>query len=302
MEVQGDGIHQLDTVQVVTILLRHQQRAAPGRINVHPDILFRSQLSNSTQRIDSTRIGRTGRGHNRQDLLAVRVALFDFRRQIGEIHAGEFVSFHLHHGLVAQTHQRHVFLHGEVGIFRTQHADLTQIACQTVLLNRVALTRKERVTRQHQPHQVTLGAAAGEDACVASLITHAGTQPFDQFDLNDGCGRALIPGVHTLVSGVDQHFRRLAYHQAWAVQVRHTLRVMNGQTVFQEELHGAFDRRFVAQPFRVEIQLNTVAQLRDRFALVHLRLFQPLHHSLSALFNRLLVSFNALRRGEQNWV
>ena len=112
----------------------------------------------------------------------------------------------------------------------------------------------------------------------------------------------MIPGVHTLVGGVNQHFRRLANHQAWAVQVRHALRVMNGQAVFQEELHGAFNRRFVAQPFRVEIQLNTVAQLRDRFALVHLRLFQPLHYSLSALFNRLLVSFNALRRGEQNWV
>ena len=269
---------------------------------MYPDILFRSQLSNSTQRIDSTRIRCAGRGHNRQDLFAVRVALFDFRRQIGEIHAGEFISFHLHHGLVAQTHQRHVFLHGEVGVFRAQHANFAQIAHQTVLLYRVALTREERITRQHQAHQVTLGAAAGEDACVASLITHAGTQPFDQLDLNNGCGRALIPGVHTLVGGVNQHFRRLAYNQAWAVQVRHALRVMNGQTVFQEELHGAFNRRFVAQPFRVEIQLNTVAQLRDRFALVHLRLFQPLHHSLSALFNRLLVSFNALGRGEQNWV
>jgi hypothetical protein len=41
---------------------------------------------------------------------------------------------------------------------------------------------------------------------------------------------------------------------------------MNGQAVFQEELNGAFNRRFVAQPFRVEIQLNTVAQFRDRFA------------------------------------
>jgi hypothetical protein len=41
---------------------------------------------------------------------------------------------------------------------------------------------------------------------------------------------------------------------------------MNGQTVFQEELNGAFNRRVVAQPFRVEIQLNTVAQFRDRFA------------------------------------
>ena len=86
--------------------------------------------------------------------------------------------------------------------------------------------------------------APAEDTRVASLITHAGTQPFDQFDLNNGCGRALIPGVHALVSGVNQHFRRLANDQAWAVQVRHTLRVMNGQTVFQEKLDGAFLDKF----------------------------------------------------------
>ena len=302
VEVQRDGIHQLNTVQVMTILLRHQQRAAPGRINVYPDVLLRRQFSNRTQRVDSTGIGGTGCRDDRQNLLAVRVALRNFRRQIGQIHTGEFIRFHLHHGLVAQTHQRHVFLHGEVRVFGAQYADLTQIAHQTVLLNGVTLTREERITGQHQTHQVALSAAAGENTCVASLITHAGTQPFDQFDLNDGCGRALIPGVHTLVSGVNQHFCRLAYDQTWAVQVRHTLWVMNGQAVFQEELNGAFNRRFVAQPFRVEIQLNTVAQFRDRFALVHLRLFQPLHHSLSALFNRLLISVNALRRGEQNWV
>ena len=302
VEVQGDGIHQLDAVQVVTILLRHQQRAAPGRINVYPDVLLSGQLCNRTQRVNSTGIGCTCRCDDRQNLLAVRVALLNFRRQIGQIHAGKFVRFHLHHGLVAQTHQRHVFLHGEVCVFGAQHANFAQISHQTVLLNGVTLTREERIASQHQAHQVALGTAAGEDTCVAGLITHAGTQPLDQLDLNNGCGRALIPGVHTLVSGVDQHFRRLAYHQAWAVQVRHTLRVMNGQAVFQEELHGAFNRRFVAQPFRVEIQLNTVAQFCDRFALVHLRLFQPLHHSLSALFDRLLISFNALRRGEQNWV
>ncbi len=87
----------------------------------------------------------------------------------------------------------------------------------------MTLACKESITRQHQAHQVTLSAAAGEHAGVARRIAHLLAQPFDQFDLNDGGGWALVPGVHALVSGVDQHFRRLANHQARTMQVRHAL-------------------------------------------------------------------------------
>ncbi|MPN51616.1 hypothetical protein SDC9_199264 [bioreactor metagenome] len=85
------------------------------------------------------------------------------------------------------------------------------------------LAGEEGIARQHQAHQVALGTAAGKHAGVARRIAHLLAQPFDQLDLNDGGGRALVPGVHALVGGVDQHFRRLANHQARAVQVRHAL-------------------------------------------------------------------------------
>lgn len=56
-----------------------------------------------------------------------------------------------------------------------------------------ALTGEEGVARQHQAHQVALGAAAGEDAGVARRKTDPGAQPFDQLHLDNGCRRALIP-------------------------------------------------------------------------------------------------------------
>ena len=118
--------------------------------------------------------------------------------------------------------------------FRAEHFNFAQITGQTILLNGMSLASKEGVARQHQAHQVTLGAAAGEYARIACRITHLLTKPFDQFDLNDRGRRALVPGVHTLVSGVDQHFRRLANHQTWAVQVRHALSMVNQQAVFEK--------------------------------------------------------------------
>ena len=116
----------------------------------------------------------------------------------------------------------------------------------------MALTGEEGVARQHQAHQVALGAAAGEDAGVARRKTDPGAQPFDQLHLDNGCRRALIPGVHALVGGVNQHFRRLANHQARAVQVRHALRVMHRQAVFQEVLDRTINRRLVTQTLFVK--------------------------------------------------
>ncbi|MNP53310.1 hypothetical protein D3C76_1477760 [compost metagenome] len=111
MEVQRDGIHQLDAVQIVAIFIGHQQRAAPGRIHVHPNLLFCGHLSDSTQRIDGARVGSPGGGNNRQNLLTVGIALGNFCRQIVQVHARTFVGFHLNDRLVAQTEQRHVLLH-----------------------------------------------------------------------------------------------------------------------------------------------------------------------------------------------
>src|SRR5476649_1307669 len=62
-------------------------------------------------------------------------------------------------------------------IFRTKDFHLSQVTHQTVLLDRVSLTGEESVARQHQPHQVTLGATAGEHTCIASLIADLSTQP-----------------------------------------------------------------------------------------------------------------------------
>ncbi len=302
VEVQGNGIHQLDTVEVIAILFRHQQCAAPGRIHVNPDILLRRQFRNRPQRINSARVGGSCGGNDRQNLFTVGIALRDFRSQIGQIHARTFVSFHLDNGLIAEAHQRHILLHGEVRAVGAQHPDLTQIAHQTILLDGVALTRKESIARQHQTHHVALGAAAGEDTGVAWLVPQTGTQPLDQFYLDNGRRRALIPGVHALVSGVDHHFRRLAYHQAWAVEVRHTLRMVHRQAVLQEIFNGTLDGGLVTQPFRAEIQVDTFAQFGDRFTLVHFRLFQPLHNRLGALLDGLLIGFDALRRRRQNRV
>ncbi len=50
----------------------------------------------------------------------------------------------------------------------------------------MTLAGKPGITRQHQTHQVALGAAAGEYARVAGLITDLGAQPLDQLHLNQG--------------------------------------------------------------------------------------------------------------------
>lgn len=46
-----------------------------------------------------------------------------------------------------------------------------RISWQPILLDGVPLTGEEGVARQHQAHQVALGAAAGEDAGVARRKT-----------------------------------------------------------------------------------------------------------------------------------
>ena len=163
----------------------------------------------------------------------------NLRLQIGHVHPREFVGFHQRDRAVAEPHQRHVLLHREVGVFGAQYFVLADIPRQPILLDGVSLTGEEGVARQHQPHQVALGAAAGEDAGVACRIADPGAQPLDQLHLNDGRRRALVPGVHALVGGVDQYFRRLANHQARAVQVMHR------QTVFQEVLDCTVNRRLV---------------------------------------------------------
>ena len=121
MEVQGDGIHQLQAVQIVAIFLRQQQRAAPCRIDVHPDIILGRQRGDVAQRIDSAGVGGAGGSDDRQDLFAVGFRLSDLLCQIGHVHTGVFVGFHLGHALVAQAEQRHVLLYGEVGVFRAEH-------------------------------------------------------------------------------------------------------------------------------------------------------------------------------------
>ena len=166
----------------------------------------------------------------------------------------------------------------------------------------MSLASKEGVARQHQAHQVTLGAAAGEYARIACRITHLLTKPFDQFDLNDRGRRALVPGVHTLVSGVDQHFRRLANHQTWAVQVRHALSMVNQQAVFEKVFNRTLNSGLVAQALRRKIQVDTFTQLLNGFALIHLRLLQPFNDRLRTLLDSVLIGGDALRRAGQNRV
>ncbi len=186
--------------------------------------------------------------------------------------------------------------------FRAEHFNFAQVTGQTILLNGVPLASEESVARQHQAHQIALGAAAGEHARVARRITYLLTQPFDQFDLNDGRGWALVPGVHALVSGVDQHFRRLANHQARAVQVRHALRMVNQQAVFEKVFNRTLNSGLVAQALRRKIQVDTFAQLFNGFALIHLRLLQPFNDRFRTLLDSVLIGSNTLRRAGQNRV
>ena len=186
--------------------------------------------------------------------------------------------------------------------FRAEHFNFAQITGQTILLNGMSQASKEGIARQHQAHQVTLGAAAGEYARIACRITHLLTKPFDQFDLNDRGRRALVPGVHTLVSGVDQHFRRLANHQTWAVQVRHALSMVNQQAVFEKVFNRTLNSGLVAQALRRKIQVDTFTQLLNGFALIHLRLLQPFNDRLRTLLDSVLIGGDALRRAGQNRV
>lgn len=114
----------------------------------------------------------------------------------------------------------------------------------------VALTGEEGVARQHQAHQVALGAAAGEDAGVARRKTDPGAQPFDQLHLDNGCRRALIESMLWLVALISTS--AAANHRARAVQVRHALRVMHRQAVFQEVLDRTINRRTVTQTLFVK--------------------------------------------------
>ena len=111
MEVQGNGVHALNAVQIVAVLLREQQRAAPCRIHVQPDLMFRRYAGDSTQWVDSARVGSAGGGDDRHDLLAVSLRFGNFRFQVSDVHPRKFVGFHQRHGAVAEAHQRHVLLH-----------------------------------------------------------------------------------------------------------------------------------------------------------------------------------------------
>ncbi|MNZ95742.1 hypothetical protein D3C78_1149090 [compost metagenome] len=153
---------------------------------MHPNLLLCSHLSNRAQWINRARIGRACGCHDCQNLLAVGIALGNFSGQIVQIHTRTIVGFHQDDRLIAQTQQRHILLHREVCIFRTQHADFAQIATQTVLLDRMTFGGKERIACQHQPHQIALGSAAGKYACIAGLIANTGTQPVDQLHFNNG--------------------------------------------------------------------------------------------------------------------
>ncbi|SLW10671.1 Uncharacterised protein [Klebsiella pneumoniae] len=79
------------------------------------------------------------------------------------------------------------------------------------------------------------------------------------------------------------------------MQVRHALRVMHRQAVFQEVLDRTINRRLVTQTLFVKFKGDTLTQLVNAFPLIHLRLLQPLHNGLAGLLDNLLIGFNALR-------
>ena len=153
---------------------------------MQPDLMLCRDSRDFSQRVNGPRVGSASGSDNRHNLLAVSLSLGDFRFQVRHVHPRELVGFHQRHGTVAEAHQRHILLHREVGIFRTQYFVATNIARQTILLDGVALAGKEGIARQHQPHHVALGTAAGEHARIASAVADLRTQPFNQLDLNDG--------------------------------------------------------------------------------------------------------------------
>ncbi|MNW00773.1 hypothetical protein D3C71_1963110 [compost metagenome] len=69
---------------------------------MHPDLMFRRQLRNAAQRVDSPGIRGTCGGDDRQDLLAIGLGLRQFFGQIVQIHTCELIGFHQRHGLVTQ--------------------------------------------------------------------------------------------------------------------------------------------------------------------------------------------------------
>ena len=177
-----------------------------------------------SRRVDSARVGGAGGSDDRHDLLAVSLRLRNLRLQVGHVHPREFVGFHQRYRAVAEAPSAPCSSAPRSGRFPSTRLCTCGYPRQPILLDGVPQTG-EGVARQHQAHQVALSAAAGEDAGVAPAgKLDPGAQPFDQLHLDNGCRRALIPGVHALVGGVNQHFRRLANHQARAVQVRHALR------------------------------------------------------------------------------
>ena len=84
------------------------------------------------------------------------------------------------------------------------------------------------------------------------------------------------------------------------MQVRHALRMVNQQAVFQKVFNRTLNSCLVAQALRRKIQVDTFAQLLNGFALIHLRLLQPFNDRLRTLLDSVLVGSNALCRAGQN--
>ncbi len=182
-----------------------------------------------------------------------------------------------------------------MGVFRAQDFVLADIPRQPILLDGVPQTRRREASRASIRPIRLLWVPPLVKTPASPAENRPGAQPFDQLHLDNGCRRALIPGVHALVGGVNQHFARLANHQARAVQVRHALRDNRQGCLSGKYSIAPINRRLVTQTLFVKFKGDTLHAARQRFSPdTSQGLLQPLHNGLAGLLDNLLIGFNAL--------
>ena len=141
MEIQCHRIRQLDAIQHRTIVIRQDQCTTPCCVDVHPRAILIGDFTNLFEGINCTSISCTSSCHHTCHDLAFRLKMRHGFFQSINIHLRIFIDRNSHNGLEAHAHHRHVLLHREVCIFRTDDFDVTHcIRRDTITLNRPRIT------------------------------------------------------------------------------------------------------------------------------------------------------------------
>ena len=154
---------------------------------MHPCAIFVGDCTNFFQWINCTCIGCTRSCNHTSHNLAFSLKVSHGFLKCIHVHACICIYRNSHNRLEAHAHHRHVLLHREMCIFRTNDFNVTHcFRRHAITLNRPRITvfifpvfRDTRITCKQYAHQVRLRATRGEYTCLTCTITYFLTKPVD---------------------------------------------------------------------------------------------------------------------------